>query len=167
MNTQNHIPRQVISSAYGVAEKLQPLASKKDPVVAAIAAFALGGVGLGIYLRSWVDFFVPFLMLLILGVIAIPTGGLLAYFAPVFWAVYAYRRVKASNAKLDGASRPILEADIISEPTSARSFQISLPILARKQTLEDRLQRLDDLFKGGALTRSEYQEKRKEILSEI
>jgi hypothetical protein len=167
MNTKVQMPHVILRSAFGVADKLEPLPTKKDPVVAAIAAFALGGVGLGMYLRSWVDFFVPFLMLLLIGVIAIPTGEVLTYFTPVFWAVYGYRRVKASNAKLAGARQPILEAEIISVPHATRSLQITLPTPNGRKSVTHRLQRLDDLLNKGVLTPTEYQTKRREILSDI
>jgi hypothetical protein len=106
-------------------------------------------------------------MLLILGVIAIPTGGLFTFFAPAFWAVYAYRRVKASNAKLADARQPILEAEIISVPHATRSLQITLPTPNGRKSVTHRLQRLDDLLNKGVLTPTEYQSKRREILSDI
>src|SRR5689334_13477380 len=102
MNTQNHIPKSVVRSAFAVADKMEPLKKKKDPVIAAICGAALGGVGLGIYLESWLDFFVPWCMLLFLLVFAVPTAGVSTFLIPIFWAVYGYRRVKASNEKLEG-----------------------------------------------------------------
>jgi|SRR5579871_5447584 len=164
MSTQNHIPRQVITGAFSVAEKLEPLKTKKDPVVAAIAAFALGGVGLGIYLGSVVDFFVPWLMVLILLVLGIPFGGLPLFFAPVFWAAWAYRRVKASNAKLDagGSAERIIDAEVITEPPPipANQKRIAPPLQAR-------LSRIDALFSEGVLSKAERDQKRAEILQEI
>src|SRR6266404_2043672 len=162
MSSQNRIPSNVFKSAFSVAEKLEPLTTKKDPVVAAIAGFALGGVGLGLYLRSWVDFFVPFIMLVVIGVIAVPTGGVLAFFTPVFWAVWGYRRVMASNAKLDGVKDDILEAEIIAEPSFSRTVQI--PATNSRQDREFRLRKLNELYHAGVLTPAQRDDEKKEIL---
>lgn len=119
MNT-NKMPHGIVSSAYGVADKLEPLKTKKDPFVAAIAGFALGGVGLGLYLKSWTDFWVPALMLITIMVLSIPFAELPVFFVPFFWAVYGYRRVKASNAKLEKGDGNILDAEIVASPTRQR-----------------------------------------------
>ena len=80
---------------------MQPLKQKKDPVVAAVLGFALGGLGLGLYFRSWTDFFMPILIWITIMVLGVPTGEVLLLTAPFFCAAYGYRRAKASNAKLD------------------------------------------------------------------
>ena len=122
--SSQHIPHKIFRDALGVAEKLEPLKSKKDPVIAAIAGFAGGGVLLGLYLQSWVDFFVPFIMMLVVWIIAIPTGEILSFFIPVFWAVYGFRRAKSSNAKLEQLQNEILDVEVITEPPPSRSVQI-------------------------------------------
>ncbi len=145
MSTQQHIPHQVIRSAFGVAEKLEPLKTKKDPIVAAIAAFVLGGVGLGIYLGSVVDFFVPWLIVLILMVLGIPFGELPLFFTPFFWAFWGYRRVKASNAKLDaGGAERIIDAEVITEPLPSRTVQI--PATNSRRDMEFRLRNLTNFW---------------------
>ncbi len=115
MNT-NKMPHGIVRSAYGVADRLEPLKTKKDPVVAAIAGFVLGGIGLGLYLRSWVDFLLPSGMLIAIMVLGIPFGELPTLFIPFFWAIYGYRRVKASKAKLEHAGSDILDAEIVAPP---------------------------------------------------
>jgi hypothetical protein len=164
----NPIPHQIIRSAFGVADKLEPLKSKKDPIVGAIAGFALGGIGLGIYCGTLVDFFVPWFMVLILMVLGIPCGELPVFFAPLAWAYWGYRRVKASNAKLDGGTQNerIIEAEVITGPP---------PIPANKKRitpgpqspLQARLSRIDDLFSEGILSRAERDQKRAAILQEL
>jgi hypothetical protein len=119
MNTQK-MPHGIVRSAYGVAEKLEPLKSKKDPVIAAIAGFALGGIGLGLYLKSWTDFLLPSGMLIVLMVLGIPFGELPTFFIPFFWAAYGYRRVKASNAKLENHGGDILDVEIVAPPIQKR-----------------------------------------------
>ena len=119
MNTQK-LPHGIMRSAFGVAEKLEPLKSKKDPVIAAIAGFVSGGIGLGLYLQSWTDFLLPSGMLIILMVLGIPFGELPTMFIPFFWAVYGYRRVKASNAKLKSQDDDVLDVEIVTTPVRER-----------------------------------------------
>jgi hypothetical protein len=168
MSSQNHMPHQIVRSAFGVAEKLEPLKAKKDPIVAAIAGFALGGVGLGIYCGSLVDFFVPWLMVLILMVLGIPFGELPVFFAPFFWAVWAYRRVKASNAKLDGRTQTerIIDAEVITEPPPIPADQKTIAA-DFQMPMQARLSRLDDLLSEGILSQAERDQKRAEILQEL
>ncbi len=165
MSSQIKIPSNVFRSAFSVAEKLEPLKTKHDPFLAAIAGFALGGVGLGLLLRSWVDFFVPFIMFVVIGVIAVPTGEVFAIFTPVFWAIYGYRRVKASNAKLDGVKDDILEAEIIAEPSFSRTVQI--PATTSPQAREVQLRKLNELYHAGVLTPAQRDDEKKEILNEL
>lgn len=115
MNT-NKMPHGIVKSAFGVADKLEPLKTKKDPFVAAIAGFTLGGIGLGLYLKSWTDLWVPALMLIIIMVLSLPFAELPVLFVPFFWAAYGYRRVKASNAKLEEGA-DILDVEIVAPPT--------------------------------------------------
>jgi hypothetical protein len=163
--SSQHIPHKIFRDALGVAEKLEPLKSKKDPVIAAIAGFAGGGVGLGLYLQSWVDFFVPFIMMLVVWIIAIPTGEILSFFIPVFWAVYGFKRAKASNAKLERLEYGILDVEVITEPLPSRAIQ-TRP--GKSQTaLAARLSKLDDLMDAGMLSPTEYESRREKILAEI
>jgi len=161
MNTQK-LPPEVLRSAFGVADKLEPLKSPKDPVLAAVAALALGGVGLGLYLRSWTDFFIPWLMLIVLMIFSIPMGGLPVFFAPIFWAIYGYRRVKASNQKLEFQT-DIRDAEIIVPPL-IRECQ---PQPAAPVSLKARLQELDNLLVAGVLTQAERDTKRAKLLADF
>ena len=150
MSSKIHMPHSVVRNAFAVAEKMEPLKSKKDPTIAALCGFLTGGVGLGLYLQSWADFLIPWGMLVFLMVIGLPLAELPAYFVPFFWAIYGYRRVKASNAKLEGGGRrAIVEAEIITE--------IASPHPAK-------LQRLDDLRRQGILSLPEHAEMRAKLL---
>lgn len=130
--------------------------------MAAVAGFALGGFGLGLYLRSWTDFFVPWLMLIALLIFSIPMGGLPAIFAPCFWAIYGYRRVKASNEKLQ-YGRATVEAEIVAPPV-IRELQTLTPPTA---SLKARLQELDTLLAAGVLTQAERDTKRAKLLADF
>lgn len=165
MSSPNQIPQGVWRSAFGVADKMEPLKKKKNPTLAAVCGFALGGVGLGIYLESWLDFFVPFCMLLVIVVLGIPTGETLTLVTPVFWAIYGYRRAKTSNEKLEGRSQGgIIEAEIIADPPPIRSLQ---KIAASAGPPQAPLRRLDDLLREGILSPSEHAERRVKLLQKI
>ena len=112
--SKNHIPHSILRSALNIADSLPPLKCRKNPAIAAIAGFTLGGFGLAAYLRSWPDFYIPCLILLFLVILSVFTAGLPLLFIPFFWAFYAWRRVLASNKKLECQDDGILEAEIIS-----------------------------------------------------
>jgi hypothetical protein len=108
----------IMSGLLSIADDSEPLAEKKNPMLAAAIALVCGGIGLGIYLRSWRDFWIPCGILLAVLVLGVTTGETLMVVAPGIWAAYGYRRVVVSNAKLDGGRKtnPIIEAEIVSPP---------------------------------------------------
>jgi hypothetical protein len=118
MSSKHQIPHSILRSALNIADQLPPLKSKKNPAIAAIVSFAFGAVGSAAYLRSWPDFYIPCLILLVLIILSIFTAGLPLLFVPFFWAYYSWRRVTASNKKLDAQEDGILEAEIISATPS-------------------------------------------------
>lgn len=107
-------------------------------------------------------------MVLILMVLGIPFGELPVFFAPFFWAVWAYRRVKASNAKLDGRTQTerIIDAEVIAEPPPIPANQKRIAP-APQSPLQARLSRLDELLSEGILSKAERDQKRTEILQEL
>jgi ABC-type transport system involved in cytochrome bd biosynthesis fused ATPase/permease subunit len=116
MNSNTKIPSAIFRSAFGVAEKLAPLKKKKDPIFAAIAGFTLGAIGLGLYFGTLADCLIPIFIWIFMAILSAPTGGVLLITAPVFCAIFGYRRAKSSNARLCGYRPEIIEAEIISEP---------------------------------------------------
>jgi hypothetical protein len=80
---------------------MKPLKSRKNPVIAAVLAVILGGIGLGIYLRSWRDAGVGLAITLVMNALIVQIGlvGLLAGMAGL--ALYAVQRVTQSNAELE------------------------------------------------------------------
>jgi hypothetical protein len=161
MSTHKHIPRQVLQSAYAMLDKLPPLKTRKEPGVAAVAGFALGGLGLGLYFGSMTDFLLQIFIWICFMVFALPTGGVLLITAPVFCAIYGYSRAKASNAKLEGRNGAILEAEIGAQPPTARVGQKILP-----GPVQSQMQRLDELLREGILTPSEHAQKRAQLLQQ-
>ena len=123
MSTHKHIPRYITKRAFALIDNMPPLKSKKDPTIAAVAGFALGGIGLALYFGTLVDFLVPVFIWIVMMVVALPTGETLLITAPVFCAIFGYRRAKSSNARLSGASREILTAEVVVEPLQTRSVR--------------------------------------------
>lgn len=149
----------VFRSAFETLDKLPPLDDEKNPLIAAFCGFWLGGVGLGLYFRSWTDFIFPFVIAFVLLIGGIPTGGILLLLTPFCWAIYGYRRATASNAKLKGRGGYVMEAEIVAEPPRLRPTSRQLP-----ESVQTRLLRLDDLLHEGILTPSEHAEKRAQLL---
>jgi hypothetical protein len=101
MNTGTNIPSNVWKTVFDMADKMQPLKARKSPAAAAVIGFAFGGIGLGIYFGTLLDFVVPFILLVILFFMAFPTGGVALLFLPFLCALWGYKRADASNARLD------------------------------------------------------------------
>ncbi len=167
MSEQNKTPHSVFGGLYAIADQLEPLDEIKNPALAATIAFFLGGVGLGFYLKSWKDFFIPFAVLMVFLIIGIILGEIPVVFAPVVWSIYGYRRVVASNSKLAGCSRAprIIEAEVITTPPPIPASQLKLP--DSRMTMQTRLQTLDAMLRDGILSQTERDERRQRILAEI
>lgn len=76
---------------------LPPLKERKDSGTAAILGFLFGGIGLGIYLKSPVNFLIPIFITLVLGAV-LPSIGILV--GAVVSGLWGYFRVENSNGKL-------------------------------------------------------------------
>jgi hypothetical protein len=86
---------------YGLMDRLPALSRDKSPNVAAFIGFVFGGLGLGIFFRSFVDFLIPIGIVLAVNLlygslatsdywIGVLTGSIIA-------AVYGAVRAKNSN----------------------------------------------------------------------
>lgn len=108
----------IINRLLSIADDSAPLAEIKNPMLAAAIAFVGGGFALAIYLRSWRDFWIPFGILLLMLLGGVITGEMTSLAIPFIWAGYAWRRVVASNARLDGGRKfhGIIEAEIVCPP---------------------------------------------------
>jgi len=76
---------------------LPPLKERKDPNTAAILGVLFGGIGLGIYLKSVVDFLIPIFITIVL-INVLPGLGLLG--GAIIAGLWGYFRVENSNGKL-------------------------------------------------------------------
>ena len=86
----------------GILDNLPPLRGKKNEHLAALLGFAIGGIGLGIYLRSVIDFFVPVFFAVVLGAMLGPGFGWLG--GALIAAIWGFIRVVNSNTRLVGAT---------------------------------------------------------------
>jgi len=86
----------------------------KDPAVALVVGFLFGGVGLGIYLKSFVDFLAPIVALFVLLFVGMgaQVESLSFIGGALFAAAYGYLRVQNSNERLTvSAAHPAGHAD--------------------------------------------------------
>ena len=83
-----------IHFVHSTLKALPKLDKPKDPTTAAILGFLFGPVGLGIYFKSFLDFFIS-LGLLILMTILIPGVGIVPGW--IFSAAFGYFRAEASH----------------------------------------------------------------------
>jgi hypothetical protein len=79
---------------------MKPLKQHKNVAVAAVLAFLFGGIGLGIYLRSWRDFAVALAIGLALSSVALKAGPFGFLIVGAALAAYAVARVYRSNGQL-------------------------------------------------------------------
>jgi hypothetical protein len=78
--------------------RLPAFKSHKDPALALILGLVFGGIGLGIYLRSWLDAIFPLIVVILLSV-KFPSGGIL--YGAAIAGVWGCLRVVSSNRQLE------------------------------------------------------------------
>jgi hypothetical protein len=81
-----------------------PLSKPKNEQLAAVIGFFFGGIGLGLYFQSFIDFIIPVLISIIL-LVVLPAMVSLDYYLFVFLnssipALWGYFRVVNSNSRL-------------------------------------------------------------------
>jgi len=84
-------------------KKLPVLKSEKNPTLALILGFLLGGLGLAIYFRKVIDFFIPIFVVIVLEVLHSQLQGqgtLYILVGAVITRTYGYLRAKSSNEAL-------------------------------------------------------------------
>ena len=79
---------------------MKPLQSEKDPAVACLIGFFFGGVGLGIYFKSFVDFLMPLGVTVALYAMSGVVGNAGWFIGGIVAGLYGYYRALTSNAKL-------------------------------------------------------------------
>lgn len=95
----SHIPGHGIHAAHEaqkVVQQLEPLAAEKNPIVAFLLGMFFGALGVGIYFKSWKDFFVCFFLFIFLTVLIPGLGALPGWLFAGFYGAY---RAHSSNER--------------------------------------------------------------------
>jgi len=93
-----------MSEIFKMLDRLAVLHAMKSAGLAAVLGFAFGGVGLGIYFRSFVDFLIPIALVITATVLSTgfaqldPQIGVLA--GAIVASLFGYFRVENSNLRL-------------------------------------------------------------------
>jgi hypothetical protein len=83
------------------AGRPQPLPRRKSAPVAAIIGLLFGGIGVGIYFRSFLDFVLCTLLTMIASVAYVFTGSAMTLLlCATASGLYGFHRVRMSNVKL-------------------------------------------------------------------
>ena len=83
----SHLDHHIAHGIKELVSHLPPLRTRKNPVIAGLLGFLFGGVGLGLYLGTWSDFFVPILVFMGLSFIFPVLGTLAAIAFATGWGV--------------------------------------------------------------------------------
>lgn len=90
-----------------ILKSLPALRKQRNPTAAAIWGFLLGGIGLGLYFGSLLDFVFPILAAIIIGAVLKTTGWIVG---AALVGIYGYVRASSSNAKIAEAKKVADEA---------------------------------------------------------
>lgn len=71
----------------GLLENLPPIKEKKNPLIAGVLGFLFGGIGLGLYFRTWQDFVFPVLIFIGLSIIFPVLGTGAAIILTTIWGI--------------------------------------------------------------------------------
>jgi len=82
--------------AHQFVEQLAPLAKEKNPLVAFLLGLFFGALGIGIYFKSWKDFFVCLFLFIFLIVMIPGLGGVPGWLFAAFYGAY---RAHLSNER--------------------------------------------------------------------
>ena len=99
----------MVSEIFKFMGKFPPLSKVRSPNLAAALGFAFGGIGLGIYLRSFIDFLCPIGIVIVVSTVSTgvadlePLVGFLA--GAIVAAMWGYFRVVNSNGRLTPTTR--------------------------------------------------------------
>ena len=98
MSKHNHLGHSAHTahSAVHAVGDMAPLEKKKNPLLAAALGVFFGAVGIGIYFRSWKDFFVCIGLFIGLSIVIPGLGAVPGW---LFAAVYGAYRAHSSNEK--------------------------------------------------------------------
>jgi len=98
-----------MNSIESVLRALPVLKKTKNPTTALVIGFLFGGIGLAIYFRKVIDFFIPVFAIIVLEIFHAQLrgqGGLYVLGGAVVAAAYGYMRATSSNQALTRLSSP-------------------------------------------------------------
>lgn len=79
-------------------DTLPPLKARKNPAAAFFIGCCCGGIGLGLYFGSFIDFLVPIVVFIIAALIGLGIGGIPGWLFAGFWGMM---RALDSNKRLE------------------------------------------------------------------
>ena len=94
-----------------LAQTMPPLKRRKHPIVAAVVAVLFGGLGLALYLRSWVDAGLAATAMVIVLMLTSAGAGICTLVIFAVLGQYAWARVHASNRQLEQGTQAAPGAD--------------------------------------------------------
>jgi hypothetical protein len=178
-----------LRGALKATEQMKPFQERKDPATAALCGFFAGGIGLGLYFKSWADFVAPVVLWIFCTLLAPTTLGTSYLAAGTFCAVYGHRRAKASNRKLDeqfspvvvssqppygGPLPPVIPGPVRPSPERLIEVVSVSPLSPRASestgmavNIKERLRAARVLFEDGEISEEELRDERKRILAAI
>jgi hypothetical protein len=95
----------MVQAIFTIMDKLDPFPKQKSPQLAGFLGFVLGGLALGVYFLSFIDFLIPIGIAIAATVIAQQFGDLagLGWLAgAIIAALWGYFRALNSNQRLSG-----------------------------------------------------------------
>lgn len=98
-----------------ILDRLNVLHAAKNENIAAAVGFLFGGIGLGIYFRSFIDVVIPIVTFVVLTYISQTAADIATTYSwlagAIFASLYGYARVRNSNARLAKALGPAVPAN--------------------------------------------------------
>jgi len=92
----SHNPVHAAHQAHQLLENLEPLPEEKNPVLAFFLGIFFGALGVGLYFKSWKDFFVCLFLLIFLTVMIPAVGSIPGWLFAGFYGAY---RAYSSNER--------------------------------------------------------------------
>lgn len=92
--SHHHLIPKLIKGTMGEIKKNRKPGEDKNPVIGAIIGLLFGPAGIGIYFRSWRDFFLCLVVLILISIILVGFGAIPGW---IFSAFYGFYRAEKSD----------------------------------------------------------------------
>ena len=98
-----------VGATFEFMDRLPPLKKEKNPGLASVLGFFFGGIGLGLYFLSFIDFLIPIgitiLATILLSVVNTELGFIGVLGGAIVASLWGYFRVLNSNERLEKAAQ--------------------------------------------------------------